>query len=93
MTDLKNKDELGKQVMAYMAENKYASITKIAKACKLSRYMLQVLKDGGYIDRLPLALNTSQAGMIARRTSGWGDNFFLRGTPREQEARRGGAQG
>lgn len=84
---------LGKQVMAYMAENKYVTLTQLAKACKTSRYMLQVLKDNGYIDRLPLALNNSQAGIIARRKSGWGDNFFLRGTPRGQEARRGRAQG
>lgn len=89
MASTTEKEKMAKDVMAYMAEHKYVTLTKLAKACNVSRYMLDVLKEQGFIDRLPLRLNTSQAGTIARRMSGWGDNFYLRGTPRSQEARRG----
>lgn len=83
------KIELAKQIMAYMVEHKYTTRNRLTKEFNVSRQKLDKLEEDGYIERLPLRLNASQAGSMARKTSGWGDNFYLRGSPRNKEMKHG----
>lgn len=89
MSKFEQDQALADAITAYMKENKYASQTKIAKTFNVTRDKLFGLVNRGHLASLPRVLNTSQAGMIARKVSGWGDRFYLKGSPRRTEVTHG----